>query len=90
MSVVMHRIAGITFRTESNLPLLSLEAQPLALFRVGDAERPDIQHRIHRLPMEALTLLVPAGDEKAQILQSAHLDPDALEGPLLRAPAVRT
>jgi hypothetical protein len=89
MSVAVHRIAGITFRTESNVPLLSLEAQPLALFRVDDSERPDVQHRIHRLPKEALTLPVPVGEEEAQILQSALLDPVALEGPMLRAPTVR-
>jgi hypothetical protein len=89
MSVVVHRIAGITFRTESNVPLLSLEAQPLALFRVQDSERPDVQHRIHRLSTETFTLPIPVGDEQAQIPKRALLDPFALEGPMLWAQTVQ-
>lgn len=89
ITIATHRIAGITFRTESNVPLLSLDAERLNLFRVGDDEVPDARHRIHHVPAESLTLPAPAEAEQARILRGARVELDALEGPLLRAPAVR-
>jgi hypothetical protein len=85
MPTTTHRIAGITFRTEATAHLRRMHEDPYERFRVGNAVTPDVCHRIQRVDEDALTLPAPS---KAAV-QGAHRTPGALEGPLLRAPAVR-
>jgi hypothetical protein len=89
MFVTTHSVAGITFRTESDVLLPGLAEPPFGWFRVGDGETPDVLHRLHQVPSDSLALSPPFGAERERIQQGAHLEQDALEGPLLRAPIVR-
>jgi hypothetical protein len=89
MEVVSHRIAGITFRTESDVPLPRLHDVPFVHFAVENEDTPDVRHRIHRVHLDSLTLAAPAGEERERILQRAHVEPGGLDNRLLRSPGVR-
>jgi len=87
MIVTTHRIAGITFRTESDVWLPRLREGPYAPFRARSA--PDVRHRIHRIAGEDLSLAVPTATEREQLARVALLAaPEAWESPLLRSARV--
>jgi hypothetical protein len=88
--VVTHRIAGITFRTESNAWLPRLQEEPYERFRVGDDVEPDVRHRIHKVTPDSLTLAPPTGEEWERLSRCTRCDPGGLESPLLYSPMVRT
>ncbi len=92
MLVVTHRIAGITFRTESTarLPLLHYGGVfTFAPFRVEDNAAPDVCQRIRKVGLDALTLPPLTAGEQERLSHAAHCAPADLKSPLLRAPAVR-
>lgn len=92
MLVVTHRIAEITFRTESTarLPLLHYGGVfTFEPFRVEDDAVPDVRQRIRKVDLDTLTLPPLAAEERERLSYVAHCAPEALASPLLRAPAVR-
>ncbi len=86
--VIIHQIAGITFRTESDVVVPHLLEHPFTRFRVGDGE-PDVRYRIRQFDPEALTLPPLDGGERERILRSVIFPQHWLDSPLLRSPEIR-
>jgi hypothetical protein len=89
MDVTVHRLAGITFRTESNAPLPGLDEPPYASFRVADDEPPDVRHVVRRVSLAAPARPALTENERERLQQDAQVEPFALDSPFLGAPAVR-
>ncbi len=88
MIVVAHRIAGITFRTESDVPIPHLLEDPFAWFQVGDGE-PDVRQRIHQFDLDSLTLPPLNSEERERIIRSVVFPRRWLDNPIFRSPEVR-
>ncbi len=89
MIVVSHRIAGIVFRTESNVWLPRLQEKPFEWFCVGDVE-PQVHHRIHRVGPDSMTLPPPTREERKRLSHDTLYSPGGLASPLLRSQLVRS
>jgi hypothetical protein len=89
MDATVHRLAGITFRTESNAPLPGLKGSPYAPFRVEDDEPPDVRHVLDRVPLTAPALPPLTEDERERLQQRSQVEPGALDSPFLCTPVVR-
>jgi len=88
--VAVHRIAGVTVRTESNVPLPRLHEEPFESFRVGSLEV-DAYQRICKVSLSSITLPRLTPDERCDLLRCPHslCSPAGWESPLLRVPVVR-
>lgn len=90
MFVASHRIAGLTFRTESSVRLPRLDEEPFSRFLVDNDAPSDMSHHIHKIPLGSLILPAPQTGEREQLLRGVDVAPGAMDSPLLRAPAVQT
>jgi len=88
MFVLTHQIAGINFRTESDVLIPHLQESPFKRFRVGDV-KPDVCHRIRRLDLHNLTLPRPDSKERERLSCCVGFQQRWLENPILRSPQVR-
>jgi len=86
--VVTHRIAGITFRTESEVSLPRLQEDPFERFRVGDDIVPDVCHRIRQLVVDYPSTPGLTGKEIEQLSARAHCSPGVLESLISRSSQV--
>lgn len=66
MLAVAHRIAGIAFRTSSNVCLPRLQEEPFERFRVGDDVAPDVRQRIQKVDAG---LYAPAVQDRLRAVQ---------------------
>ena len=89
MVVITHRIAGITFRTESDIPIPHLQQDPFKQFQVSDAE-PDVRYRIHQLDLDSFTLPPFSENEIRCISVMAGFKQHWREHSVFRSPEVRT
>jgi len=91
MIVTTHRIAGITFQTESDVWLPRLREGVYAPFRIADEAVSDVHHRIHRISNDALSLPALVAEEQAQLARVVHVGaPEAWNSPLLRSSVIRS
>jgi hypothetical protein len=89
MFVFTHQIAGITFRTESDVLLSSLQKYHFEKFRVGDAIEPDVRCRFRRVDPDSLTLPPLSAEERKRLYRYVLHPQGSPESPLLRSPVVR-
>jgi hypothetical protein len=88
MITLTHRIAGITFRTETDVEALFVQNDSYDQFLVGGL-KPDVYHRICVIDRETLTLPALSKKEKERISRCVCLPDDDLDVPPLRSPVVR-
>jgi hypothetical protein len=89
----MHRLAGITFHTQANIPLPGLLAPPFAAFipstEQGQGTQTDVQHHIYKI-LPSTTLAAPLTAAQRQALgRLAGVQEDSLDDPFPRAAPVR-
>jgi hypothetical protein len=90
MIILTHQIAGITFRTETNVEVISLQNDSFHHFLVnGNGLRPDVYHRICGIDRETLTLPPFSQKEKKRISRCICFPKDDLNVPPLQSPLVR-
>ena len=88
MMVVTYKIAGIVFRTESDIWLPFLLKKPFEQFRTDDIES-NVCIRVHNISVDSLSLSPPEGEEKLRILCYTKGRPDRFKSPMLRSPKIR-
>jgi hypothetical protein len=88
MTVTTHQIGGITFRTETNLPIPQLNKYVFTQFCSNDSE-PHVHYRIHRTGFDEMNSSPPAREELMRFPHVLTFSKNGLESPLLRVPAVR-
>jgi hypothetical protein len=88
--VVTHRIAGVTFRTESDSWLPRFQDEPFNRFLVSNDQVPDVYHRIHRIAPGSLTLPSPAEEEWNRFPPNLRRLLREMRSPLLYSPLVRS
>lgn len=88
MIVITYRIAGITFRTESDVLIPHLQEDPFERFRGGDGE-PDVHCRIRQFDPDSLTLPPLNSRERERIVRSMGFLQRWLDNPIFRFPEVR-
>ena len=66
MSVLAHRIAGITVRTESDVEITPIQNESFRRF-LTDASKPDVSHRIRGIDRNTLTL-PPLGEKEKDLI----------------------
>jgi hypothetical protein len=88
MIMLTHRIAGITFRTETDIKAFFVQNDSYDQFLVGGL-KPDVYHRICVIDRETLTLPALSKKEKERISRCVCLPDDDLDVPPLRSPVVR-
>jgi hypothetical protein len=86
--IITHRIAEITVRTESDVPVPYLLTEPFSYFRAGDG-KPDVSLQISQFDPDHLTLPPLSNEERECIIHSVHFPQRWLDNPLLRSPAIR-
>lgn len=86
--MITHQIAGIAFRTESDVLIPQLLGDPFARFRVEDGE-PDVRYRIRQFDPDSLTLPPLDSKERERIVRSVGFPQRWLDNPLLRSPEIR-
>lgn len=89
MFVLTHQIAGITFRTESDIRFPFLLANRFEQFRVRDT-KPDVHHWIRSVDPDSLKLSPLSENEVESLSRCVRHPRESLESPLLRSPVVRT
>jgi hypothetical protein len=89
MLVTTHRIAGITFQTESNVPLARLREGPYAQFLIPD-DLPDVRQRIYAITEEDQLLVLTPGEQERLTQSAQTVMPDAWDGPLLQSALVQS
>lgn len=88
MMVVTYKIAGIVFRTESDIWLPFLSEDPFKKFLI-DATNPDICLRVHEIRSESLKLSPPEGNEETKLMYHTGGRLDRMKSPLLRSSMIR-
>ena len=88
MITMTHRIAGITFRTETDVEALFVQNDFYGRFLVNGL-KPDVHHRICGIDRKTLTLPPFSKKDKERISRFLCLPDDDLDAPLLRSPLVR-
>jgi hypothetical protein len=88
MIVVTHRIAGITFRTESDVCIPHLQEDPFERFRVNSDEF-DVHYRIRQFDPDPPTLLPLSSQEREYIARSIYFPQRWLDNRIFRSPEVR-
>jgi hypothetical protein len=86
--IVVHQIAGITVRTESDVPIPYLLSDSFVQFQVDNVE-PDVHCWIRQLDPDDTTPLPPQGKERAQILRTVGFPKQWLDKLILRSRQVR-
>lgn len=86
--LLTHRIAGITFRTESDVPIPYLEKEPFTFFQI-DPVAPDIRYRITQLDSQASALPPLDQNERKRIVRTVSFPRHWQDKLLLQSPAVR-
>lgn len=83
----IHRIAGITIRTETDVEIPHLRDDPFALFSISNG-KPDIHQRIYQFNPNNLTSPPLDDRERTLILSSMDFVPRWLDNPILRSPQI--
>ena len=91
MNSFCHQIAGIIFRTESDvwLPVLCDPKKHFGQFQIGDTE-PDVLHMIHKVARDSLILSPLPQEDRKRLSRIVHCSPGGLASPLLRSQLVRS
>jgi hypothetical protein len=89
MMEITHRIADITFCTESDVLIPHLLEQPFKWFQTDDAEPVDVHCRISQLDPSDQPLPPLEDQERQRIVRSVSFVLGLLERPILRSPKVR-
>ena len=87
MATLTHRIAGITFRTETDVEALFVQNDFYGRFLVNGL-KPDVHHRICGIDLETLTLSPFSQKDKERISRCVCLPDYDLDVPPLRSPVV--
>jgi hypothetical protein len=90
MPITTHRIAGITYQTESNTPLAYLREGLYALFRVPENPSPDIRQRIYGIAEGDLSSALTPEEQERLTGAAQTVGPDVWDSPLFRSSLVRS
>jgi hypothetical protein len=88
LHVTTHKIAGIIFRTESDVPIPHLHEDPFGQFWVRDGEA-DVCCRFRQFDPDSLALPPLDSQERERIARSVIFPRHWLDKPTLRSPEVR-
>jgi len=85
---VIHKIAGLVFRTESNVQLPRLKEDPFNKFLTADIS-PDVQHSVCKVGLDSRSWSPINEQEQELLLRCSRFQPDWFEIPILKCPQVR-
>lgn len=88
MTRVSHLIAGLTCRTDADVSLSYLQADPFGYFEADSAD-PDVTCRIRQLDPRSVALPPLNETERECVLRTVGFMPGLLDRPLLCAPELR-
>lgn len=88
MDSIAHKIAGLVFRTESNVRLPRLREDPFNQFLTADLS-PDVHHSICKVAVDSRAWSPLSKQEQEMLLRCNWFRPDWFENSILRCPQVR-
>lgn len=84
----LHRVGGVTIRTESDVPIPHIQAAPFDRFEVKN-RKPDVVQRIRQIPPSSRTLPPLAPFERQRLGQTVEFPERWLQNRVLLLPPVR-